>query len=91
MYKIKYTEHFLEDLEIHQKTGTKSILIKINDLIDELREHPTLGTGKPQQLKGDRKGEWSRRINQKHRLIYEIHDDVVTVLLVSAYGHYGDK
>ncbi len=60
-------------------------------LIDELYEHPRTGTGKPEMLKGDLKGRWSRRINRKHRLIYRIEDIEVTVLVISAYGHYDDK
>ena len=57
-------------------------------LIAELYEHPTTGTGKPELLKGDRGGQWSRRITKKHRLVYEIHDMEVIVLVLSTYGHY---
>ena len=60
-------------------------------LIAELYEHPRTGTGRPEQLSGDRNGQWSRRITKKHRLVYEIHDDTVIVLVLSAYGHYDDK
>lgn len=60
-------------------------------LIGELYEHPRTGTGKPKPLSGDRAGEWSRRITDKHRLIYEIHDTEVVVLVLSSYGHYDDK
>jgi Txe/YoeB family toxin of toxin-antitoxin system len=42
--------------------------------------HPTSGTGKPEALRGDRKGQWSRRITKEHRLIYEIHEDIITVV-----------
>jgi len=42
-------------------------------------------------LSGDRAGQWSRRISQKHRLIYMIDNEKVIVLLLSAYGHYDDK
>ncbi|NLJ00054.1 MAG: Txe/YoeB family addiction module toxin, partial [Bacteroidales bacterium] len=49
------------------------------------------GTGKPEALKGNRKGQWSRRITREHRLIYEIHEDIITVLIISASGHYGEK
>lgn len=90
-YLIQFREQFIDDVEAHKKAGQKSIINKINSLVDELREHPTTGTGKPESLKGDRKGQWSRRINQEHRLIYEIKEDVITVILVSAYGHYGDN
>ena len=60
-------------------------------LIAELYEHPRTGTGKPKQLTGNRSGQWSRRISNKHRLVYEIHDTEVVVLVLTAYGHYGDK
>jgi toxin YoeB len=66
-------------------------LKKLAALLFELVEHPTTGTGHPEQLSGDRTGQWSRRINQKHRLVYMIDDDKVVVLLLSAYGHYDDK
>ena len=60
-------------------------------LIAELYEHPYIGTGKPEPLSGNRNGEWSRRITQKHRLVYEVHDNEVIVLVLSAYGPYDDK
>lgn len=90
-YGIEYKEQFMEDVEAHIKAGKKSVLAKIDSLIDELREHPTTGTGKPEALTGNRKGQWSRRITSQHRLIYEIYEEIVTVNLVSAWGHYDDK
>ncbi len=60
-------------------------------LIAELYEHPRTGTGKPEQLKGGNGLIWSRRINKKHRLIYEIIETVVHVDVLTAYGHYGEK
>jgi len=61
-------------------------LKKLFVLLDELTKHPFTGTGKPEQLKYILAGSWSRRINQEHRLIYEVMDD--TVLIYSAKGHY---
>ena len=90
-YRIIYKKQFIEDVQAHKKAGRKSILIKIKALIEELRIHPTTGTGKPEPLIKDWEGRWSRRITAKHRLIYEIREEVVTVYLVSAIGHYGDK
>ena len=58
---------------------------------EELKEHPRTGTGHPEQLSGDRTGQWSRRITKKHRLVYEIHDTEVIVLVLTAYGHYDDR
>ena len=64
---------------------------KALELIAELYDHPRTGTGKPEPLSGDRSGQWSRRITKKHRLVYEIHDTEVVVLVLTAYGHYDDK
>ena len=64
---------------------------KALSLIGELYEHPRTGTGKPEPLSGDRSGQWSRRISKKHRLVYEIQDTDVIVLVLTAYGQYGDK
>ena len=60
-------------------------------LIAELYEHPKTGTGKPELLRGERAGQWSRRITKKHRLVYEIYEKQVVVLVLTAYGHYNDK
>ena len=64
---------------------------KAKVLLEELQNHPKTGTGKPEPLSGDRSGQWSRRITLKHRLIYSIEESIVTVLVISAYGQYGDK
>ncbi len=60
-------------------------------LLDELSEHPRTGSGKPEPLSGDRAGQWSRRITQKHRMVYSIEDAIVEVYVLSSYGHYNDK
>ena len=63
-------------------------------LIAELYEHPRTGTGKPEQLTGNRSGQWSRRISNKHRLVYEIHDTEVVFLylppmvIMATNNHY---
>ncbi|MBO4476583.1 MAG: Txe/YoeB family addiction module toxin [Bacteroidales bacterium] len=59
--------------------------------MDELSEHPRIGKGKPEPLSGYRSGQWSRRINYRHRMVYEIQDTVVKVYVLSSYGHYDDK
>ena len=57
----------------------------------ELTEHPLTGSGKPEALKYELTGFWSREINSKDRLIYKVNDEMVTVLVISAMGHYDDK
>ena len=90
-YKLVISNTALEDIEKHRKSGDKSILKKIEKLLNELREHPTTGTGQPEALKHNMEGLYSRRINQKHRLIYSIKLEIVTVYVISAHKHYGDK
>ena len=77
----------LKKLSISEPAAYKKAL----KLIAELYDHPKTGTGKPKPLGGDRAGQWSRRITDKHRLIYEIHEHEVVVLVLAAYGHYDDK
>jgi len=90
MFKLSYTEKAEKDL-IELKRNEPQSFKKVIKLIDELVEHPTSGTGKPKPLSGDRAGQWSGRISDKHRLIYLIDNEKVVVLLLSAYGHYDDK
>lgn len=90
-YVIEFSDHALEDIEKHKKAGDQSILKKLRRLLNELREHPKTGTGQPEILKHDLEGLYSRRINKKHRLVYAIKEDIVTVYVVSAYSHYGSK
>ena len=91
IYDLSFTDIALADIEKHKKSGDTIILKKIERLLQELREHPRNGTGQPEVLKHDFQGLYSRRINRKHRLIYDIQDAAVTVIVLSAYSHYGDK
>ena len=90
MYSIDYLDKAVKDLLKLQKSEPQAYK-KVNKLIEELKQHPKTGTGHPEQLKGNRTNQWSRRITEKHRLIYEIRDNEVIVIVISAYGHYDDK
>lgn len=89
-YKVKFLDDASKDALKLKRENPKSFT-KLMKMVDELKEHPMTGTGKPEYLKHDKRGVWSRRITQKHRLIYKIYNNVVVVEVVSAYGHYGDK
>jgi toxin YoeB len=91
IYEIEYTPDAESDIEKFKKSGNNAILIKIDNLLNELRNHPTSGTGKPEKLKHYEITTWSRRITDKHRLIYRIQDDKIIVLVLSLFGHYDDK
>jgi len=90
-YEVRLTPDAVRDIAKHKKSGDKKILRKIGTLLEELRIDPRTGTGQPEKLKYDLEGFWSRRINKKHRLIYEIEDEIITVIVVNAYSHYTDK
>jgi len=80
-----------EHLEAHVKAGNKILLKRIYKLFEELKQHPKTGTGKPHELKYKKAGIWSRSIDEKHRMTYVIHGEIVTVLVISLWGHYEDK
>ena len=85
-FTIQFTEQAQLDIDKHKKSGNKVVLTKILTFLDELTEHPFTGTGKPEQLKHDFSGYWSRRINKNHRLVYSVSQDVIYIN--SAFGHY---
>lgn len=90
MYKLEYTD----EAKLHMqrlKHDEPKAFQKMSNLLLELMEHPTTGTGHPEPLKGELQGRWSRRITKKHRLVYRIYNDEVLVLILSSYGHYEDK
>ena len=90
MYKLDYTDRAKSDMKLLKRDEPKAFQ-KLGKLLEELMDHPRTGTGHPEQLSGDRAGQWSRHITKKHRLVYEIHDMEVIVLVLTAYGHYEDK
>ena len=90
MYKLDYTDRALQDMQ-RLKREEPQAFKKLRKLLDELMDHPKIGTGHPEPLSGDRAGHWSRHITKKHRLIYAINDTEVVVLVLTTYGHYGDK
>ena len=90
-YEIELTELALNGIKKLKKAGDVQALKKLKKLLTELEEHPTTGTGQVEPLKGDKIGYWSRRITEKHRLIYSINDTEIKIIIVAAYGHYDDK
>jgi toxin YoeB len=85
-YHLDFTDKANEDVDFHRKSGNLAILGKLFILLEELTQHPFSGTGKPEPLKHNLTGMWSRRINRLHRLVYEVDQD--TVFILSAKGHY---
>lgn len=87
-YRIKLQPKAERHFSAHKRSGDKGSLKRIQLILEELETHPYSGTGKPEQLKHELSGYWSRRINRKDRLIYKVEEEIVLVLVVSAMGHY---
>ena len=89
-YQVVFTDIAQSHLKMLQR-DEPSAYKKALRLIAELYEHPLMGTGHPEPLKGKPEGRWSRQLTKKHRLVYRVVNDEVLVLVLAAYGHYGDK
>ncbi|NDP20560.1 MAG: Txe/YoeB family addiction module toxin [Paludibacter sp.] len=86
--EIELTDDAKKDLYWHKKTGNKGINKKIEQLFFALLENPYDGIGQPEELKHDLQGNWSRRINLEHRLIYTVDEDNQIIYIISMWGHY---
>lgn len=64
---------------LHWQQTDKRILKRINELIKDCRRSPFDGIGKPEPLKGDLSGYWSRRIDDEHRLVYRVEPDAIVI------------
>jgi toxin YoeB len=66
--------------------NNKAVIKRIEKLLQSVKESPYDGIGKPEPLKYNLSGYWSRRINNEHRMIYIVNDDIITIH--SLRGHY---
>jgi len=86
MHKIWFDEALID--YIYWQTQDKKTLKRINNLIKDTERNPFEGIGKPEPLKGDLSGFWSRRIDDTNRFVYRINNDKLEIL--SCRGHYED-
>ena len=82
---LTFTEHAWDDFLYWQKADKKQGK-KINALIKDIQRNPTDGIGKPEPLKYDLAGYWSRRIDHEHRLVYQVKDN--ELLIYACRYHY---
>ena len=83
--RITFSSHAWEDYTTWLKEDRK-MLVKINQLIKDIQRTPFEGIGKPEALKYDLAGYWSRRIDREHRLVYKIDNE--TLIILSCKYHY---
>ncbi|THV28678.1 Txe/YoeB family addiction module toxin [Glycomyces paridis] len=84
--KTVFSEEGWEDYTSWAESDRK-VVKRINRLVKEIKSEPFTGIGKPEPLKGPLSGWWSRRIDDEHRLVYRVRDDVLGI--IQAHGHYG--
>ena len=88
--EIVFSPKAFEDLKYWKKSGNKAIQLKIEKLLDAIQKNPFEGIGKPEPLKHNLSGAWSRRITREHRLVYEVNEknEIVVLDILSLKGHY---
>ena len=87
--EIKLTPQALKHLEEWKKSGNAKVQDKISLLIDAILNDPFKGIGKPEPLKHDLSGKWSRRITQEDGIVYDVQNDCLNIY--SLKGHYRKK
>ncbi|MBO7543980.1 MAG: Txe/YoeB family addiction module toxin [Bacteroidales bacterium] len=87
LFTIAFSEDAKKDLKELNKKAPLAIS-KLSKLLDEVREHPRIGTGQIEPLKGYDGNVYSRRITKEHRLIYRVYEESQEVLVLSTFGHY---
>lgn len=87
--EVVYKDKAVDDIRFWKKSGQQTIQNKISRLIEDILQHPYNGLGKPEALKYELSGLWSREIDKGNRLIYEVVDKQLHI--ISMRGHYSDK
>lgn len=90
MYKVEFAEGLEKVLKKFKKSNPNAFA-KLIRLIPELQQHPRTGTAHPEPLVSGNSVTYSRRLNAHDRVIYDIYDDKVVVLVIAIEGHYNDK
>jgi toxin YoeB len=84
--EVIFTPKALSHLKDWKKSGNTGVQKKIEELLQSIRDTPFEGIGKPEPLKHELSGKWSRRIDHTHRIIYGVDNDVLNIY--SLKGHY---
>jgi toxin YoeB len=84
--EIDFIDAAVDDIEFWKKTGNKVVQARISKLIESICKTPYSGIGKPEPLKHQLSGYWSRRITEEHRIIYTVIADRIKV--ISLRYHY---
>lgn len=89
-YELRLSPRAQSDFEKLKKSGNVSALRKLQQIFLELMDHPLTGIGQPERLK-NRPDTYSRRLTKKDRVVYTVHEVIVTVDVVQVLEHYADR
>ncbi len=90
-YTLKITDTAKKHLVSLHVSSNKALIKRIERIFEELSLNPYQGIGKPEALKHILAGYWSRRIDDKKRIIYQVDNENIIVIIIAAKGHYSDK
>ena len=90
MMDITFSPEAQEDYE-YWKENNLRIVIRIKRLLEDMSRHPYTGIGKPEKLKYELSGKWSRRINEKHRIVYAVNESENDIYVLALRYHYTKK
>lgn len=86
--EIVYTKRALKERNYWKKSGNKTVQKRISALLNAIEADPYHGIGKPEILRVNLSGYWSRRITQEHRLVYGVDEERQRIIVVSLRFHY---
>lgn len=86
--EIILLEQAEKDRAFWKNSGNKAIMKRITMLLEDIKAHPFTGIGKPEALRYELSGKWSRRINSEHRIIYSVDEKFIYVYIFSMKYHY---
>lgn len=86
--EIVFSPQALKDKDYWKQTGNKRIMKRITALLADIQQHPFKGIGKPEPLRGNLQGMWSRRITDEHRMVYSVGNGCIYVYVFSLRYHY---
>ena len=90
IYKINIRKKAVKVVEKWEKSNPK-MYAKFRELIADMQSHPRTGIGHPEPLVGGKDITYSRHISAHDRVVYDIYDDIITILIIKVEEHYNDK
>jgi toxin YoeB len=86
--EVTFTKRALKERQFWKKSGNRTVQKRISGLLNAILDNPYTGIGKPEALRENLSGYWSRRITQEHRMVYKIDEKKDMLVIVSIRFYY---